>query len=261
MATHDKPRVLVSTLDRGLQLLQLFRETQDGLSLAEMTQRSGFEKSAVQRLAYTLHALGYLERDGATRRYKPGLRLLDFAYAHLIHDRLLARAVPHLVSLGSSLGITVNLAVLDGREVIYKMRLPHAAMAFDGTLIGARWPAAITAIGQVIAAFSEDHVTETMLSGGLPEPMTPFTCRDVEDVRARVARAKQDGFAISTQQIMLQEIAVAAPVIDFNRRAIAAISIPVYMPEWDESRVREELVPIITETARSISSIISRNQI
>lgn len=260
-ARDDRPQVLVSTLDRGLQLLQLFRGTQDGLSLTEMTRRSGFEKSAVQRLAYTLHALGYLDRDDKTRRYRPGLKMLDFAYAYLIHDRLLERAMPRMVEVSRSLNTTVNLSVLDGRDMVYKARMPHSAMAFDGTLIGVRRPAAVTSGGQVIAAFSDDDVLETMLAGGLPGPLTAFTCTDEAEVRARVAQARRDGFVISNQQLMLQELVVAAPVIGPNRRAIAAISMPVYMPEWNEARVREELVPVITETARAISSIISQNGI
>ncbi|WP_412050735.1 IclR family transcriptional regulator [Hoeflea sp. Naph1] len=258
MAKPEKPQILASTLDRGLRIMQLFRNTQEEMSLTEITERSGLEKSAVQRLAYTLHALGYLDRDEKSRRYRPGLRMLDFAYAYLIHDRLLERAYPRMVEVSRKYNSTVNLGVLDGTEVVYKARIPHASVAFDAMLIGARQPAAVTAIGQIISAFSSDDVLEKMLAKGLPAPLTAFTCQDPEEVRARVAGAKRDGFIISNQQLMLQEVVVAAPVIGANRKAIAAISMPVYMPDWNEPRIREELVPVVTEAARSISSIISQ---
>lgn len=120
-----------------------------------------------------------------------------------------------------------------------------------------RQPAAVTAVGQVIAAFSPPEALETMLAPGLPEPVTPFTCQDPQIVRARVAQAQRDGYVIWVQQIMVQEIVIAAPVIGANRQAVAAISMPVYLPERDEERVRRELVPAITDASRTISSIVA----
>ncbi|WP_176793805.1 IclR family transcriptional regulator [Rhodospira trueperi] len=256
MTTYSavRPQVLSSTLEKGLRILRLFRSTQDGLSLSEITRLTGLEKSAAQRLTYTLHGLGYLDRDERTRRYGPGLKMLDLSYAYLIHDDLLERALPRMLETSRAMNIAVNLGVLDGTEVLYKYRIPHSAVAFDNALIGVRQPAPVTAIGQVIAAFSDADVLDRMLSAGLPEPVTPYTLQDPEIVRRRVAQAKHDGFVISVQQVMLQEIAVAAPILGPDRTAVAAISMPVYMPEWDEDRVRRDLVAPITAAARAISS-------
>ncbi|MCL7466764.1 IclR family transcriptional regulator [Phaeovulum sp. NW3] len=251
--------VLASTLERGMRVLALFRDHHTPLSLTEIATLAGLEKSAAQRLTYTLHALGYLDRDDKNRRYRPGLRMLDLAYAYLIHDRLLERALPRLIELSRQLRSTVNLGVLDGHQLVYKARIPHSSLAYDATLIGVRQPAAVTAIGQVIAAFSPPDVLETLLAPGLPESMTPFTLTDPAQVRDRVNQARRDGFVISVQQIMPQEIVVAAPVMGPNRRAIAAIAMPVYMPEWTEDRVRADLVPALTDAARAISSVVASN--
>ncbi|MHC5656261.1 IclR family transcriptional regulator [Stappia sp. ICDLI1TA098] len=254
MSEPDRPQVLSATLEKGLRVLQVFRGTHEGLSLTEITQRTGLEKSAAQRLTYTLHALGYLDRDEKTRRYAPGLKMLDLAYAYLIHDRLLERAMPRMLEASRSLNTTVNLGILDGCEVVYKARIPHTAIAFDNMLIGVRQPAVVTAVGQAIAAFSKDSVLDRLLANGMPDPVTAFTCRNPDEVRGRVEKARRCGYVISVQQLLLQEIVVAAPVIGPNRQAIAAISIPVYMPDWTPERVETELVPAITETARAISS-------
>ncbi|WP_158192529.1 IclR family transcriptional regulator [Stappia indica] len=257
MTEQTRPPVLASTLERGMRVLALFRDHHVALSLTEIAEAAGLEKSAAQRLTYTLHALGYLDRDDKTRRYRPGLRMLDLAYAFLIHDRLLERALPRMIEVSRTLRTTVNLGVLDGHEVVYKARIPHTSLAYDTTLIGVRQPAAVTAVGQVIAAFSPPEVLERMMEPGLPEPVTPFTCQDPQVVRARVAQAQRDGYVITNQQIMLQEIVIAAPVIGANRQAVAAISMPVYIPEWSEERVLRELVPAITDASRTISSVVA----
>lgn len=259
MESAARPQVFASTLEKGLRVLLLFRENQGPLSLTEIARNAGLEKSAAQRLTYTLHLLGYLERDEQTRRYRPGLRMLDLAYAYLIHDRLLERALPRMIETSRSLDATVNLGILDGLQIVYKARIPRSSQSYDGTLIGVRQPAAVTAIGQVIAAFSRDEVLESLLAQPLPAPHTPFTCQDPAVVRGRVRQAKRDGFVVSVQQLMLQELVVAAPVLGPSREAIAAVSIHVYMPEWDEQRVRRELVPVVTEAARAISSTVAHS--
>ncbi|MBU4527149.1 MAG: IclR family transcriptional regulator [Desulfomicrobium sp.] len=258
MTRTTQPPVLASTLERGMRVLALFRDNHAPLSLTEISDLAGLEKSAAQRLTYTLHALGYLDRDDKTRRYRPGLRMLDLAYAYLIHDRLLERALPHMIETSRQVRATVNLGVLDRHEIVYKARIPYSTLAYDATLIGVRQPGAVTAIGQVMAAFSPPDVLEALLSEGMPDPSTPFTCRDEDVVRARVEQARSDGYVISVQQLMLQEIVVAAPVTGVNRHAVAAIGMAVYMPDWDEERVRTELVPAITQAARTISSSVSR---
>jgi IclR family pca regulon transcriptional regulator len=241
-----------------MRVLALFRTHLTPLSLSEITELAGLEKSAAQRLTYTLHALGYLERDEKTRRYRPGLRILDLAYAYLIHDRLLERALPHMIELSRKMRTTVNLAVLDGYEVIYKARIPRSSLSYDAALIGVRQPALMTGIGQVIAAFSPPEVIAGLLTQPLPAPQTPFTCQDPALIRTRVEQARHDGFIISSQQIMLQEVVVSAPVFGPNRVAVAGISMPVYMPDWTEERVRAELVQPLTEATRTISTSVAR---
>ncbi len=254
MKQATKGVVLASTLERGMRILALFAENHTPLGIREIAERAGLEKSAAHRLASTLLAIGYLDQDDKTRHYRPGLRMLDMAYAFLMQDGLLERAVPRIVETSRALGVTVNLGVLDGTEIVYKARIPSTSLCYDTTLIGARRPAVVTAIGQIIAAFSPPCVLESLLQHGMPAPATPFTHQDPEIVRAMVAQAARDGYVISKQQMMLQEIVAAAPVLGPNRRAVAAISMSVYMPDWDEARIKAELVPELTNVARTVSS-------
>lgn len=52
--------LFVGTLAKGLRLLRAFDESHVSLSLAELVARTGLEKSAVQRMAHTLHHEGML---------------------------------------------------------------------------------------------------------------------------------------------------------------------------------------------------------
>ncbi|MBM3603791.1 MAG: helix-turn-helix domain-containing protein, partial [Alphaproteobacteria bacterium] len=67
---HD-PR-FATTLARGLSVLRAFRVGDDGLSNAEIAQRTGLPKSTVSRLTFTLGHLGYLVQSPRDDRFRPG---------------------------------------------------------------------------------------------------------------------------------------------------------------------------------------------
>ena len=123
----------VGSLAKGLRLLRAFDESHTELSLVELAARSGLDKSAVQRLANTLHIEGMLEKDPATRRYRPSHAWLELAYAYYWSDQLVGQAIPKLIDLSQEIGETVNLAELSKDHIIYVSRLPcqRTYFAFD----------------------------------------------------------------------------------------------------------------------------------
>ncbi|OZB09623.1 MAG: IclR family transcriptional regulator, partial [Marinobacter sp. 34-60-7] len=74
--------LFVGSLAKGLRLLRAFDETHTELSLGDLAQRTGLDKSAVQRLANTLHIEGMLDKDPITRRFRPSHAWLELAYAY-----------------------------------------------------------------------------------------------------------------------------------------------------------------------------------
>ncbi len=252
-----KDPLFVGTLEKGMRIIELFRGVHTPLGLSDIARRTGLEKSAVQRLCHTLFKLGFLDRDDDTRRYRPGMRMLEMAFAYLIQDRLVELAMPRLIEIARAFGTTVNLSVLDGAHIVYKTRIPHARQAYDTTLIGVRQPALNTASGLVMLAFRPPEELEAVLASWQPTAITPYTTTDPERIRAQVAAARRDGYTITSNQLMLQELGVAAPVLGDAGIAVAAVSMPVYMPEWTVERVRDELITVVTETARSVSSACS----
>ncbi|MEO7653717.1 MAG: IclR family transcriptional regulator [Bryobacteraceae bacterium] len=108
---------LLQSLTRGLSVLEAFRNSEE-LSLNELTARAGLPKTTVFRILQTLEKLGYL--DGATdSKYRLGIRILNIGRDGHAKHLLRQTAQPHLQSLQSTLGETVNLGVLEGVEVLY----------------------------------------------------------------------------------------------------------------------------------------------
>lgn len=254
---EKKDPLFVGTLEKGMRVIELFRSVHTPLGLIDIARRTDLEKSAAQRLCHTLFKLGFLERDNDTRRYRPGMRMLEMAFTYLIQDRLVELALPRLIEVARTFDTTVNLSVLDGAHIVYKTRIPHPRQAYDTTLIGARRPALNTAAGLSMLAFRPAEDLEAVLDAWQPTAITPHTTMDPDIIRAQVAAARQDGYTITKNQLMLQELGVAAPVLGEAGTAVAAVSMPVYMPEWSMERIHEELISVVMETARSVSSAYS----
>ncbi len=248
----------VGSVEKAFDVLKAFRAGQrdlglSDLSLSQISHLSGLDKSASQRFTNTLVELGYLEKDRRTRRYRPAVRLLDFAYTYLVCNRLAEVAMPRLIEASKVYGTTVNLCELSGTDIIYTLRIPHQKEYFRATLPGRRIPAFSASGGIVILAHSPADTLDLVLEHSEYRPITQWTVTDPQAVRARISEALGNGYDLGVQQSLPHEISTAAPVLNSEGKAFAAVQIPVYMPGWTVEQVREKIVPLVMETARAIS--------
>lgn len=248
----------VASVEKGFRVLQAVRKAQreygrNDVSLTEIVRLSGLDKSAAQRFTNTMVQLGYLEKDAQTRRYRPGVELLELGYSYLVSSHLSEIATSRLITASNVYGTTVNLCVQHGPHVVYIVRIPHEKAPFRATLIGRRVPMFSAAAGiAMMARQSDEHVEKTLASSDF-KPTTQWTVTDPKIVRANIAAARRDGYMVTDQQSLPHEISTAAPVLNSEGNAIAAVQIPVYMPDWDIGMVKEKIVPLVIETARAIS--------
>ena len=248
----------VGSVEKAFDVLKAFRAGQrelglSDLSLKQISDLSGLDKSASQRFTNTLVELGYLEKDQRTRRYRPAVRLLDFAYTYLVSNRLAEIAMPRLIEASKVYGTTVNLCELSGTDIIYTLRIPHQKEYFRATLPGRRIPAFSASGGIVILAQSPPDMLDFVLEHSDYKPITQWTVTDPKAVRVRISEANRNGYDLGVQQSLPHEISTAAPVLNSEGKAFAAVQIPVYMPEWTTEMVEEKIVPLVMETARAIS--------
>ena len=245
--------LFVGSLAKGLRLLRAFDETHTELSLGDLAQRTGLDKSAVQRLANTLHIEGMLDKDPITRRFRPSHAWLELAYAYYWSDQLVGQAIPKLIDLSQDLGETVNLAELSGDHIIYVSRLPCKRTYFAATVIGRRLPALSTSGGRaMIATFPPEEREQAIRTWPL-KAFTPQTTLDRDSIRDSINTAVRKGFAISSGQMILSEIGVACPITGPSGRAFAAVQCSVSAHLWTPERVEAEILPRLQDTANAIS--------
>ncbi len=251
--TRKTDTLYVNALAKGLQVLRAFDEANSEMSLSQIAARTGLDKSAVQRLANTLHLEGCLEKDSGTRRFRPSHAWLELAYAYYWSDPLVPQAMPKLIELSQQIGETINMAELSGEHIIYVSRLPTKRSYFAATIIGRKLPALSTSAGRAILSTWPEAEWRAAVADWPLKSFTPRTTLDRDEIADSIARIAQDGYAISCNQMILNEIGLAAPIWGPDGRARAAVQCSVSSYRWDEDMLREKVLPVLLETANAIS--------
>jgi len=245
--------LFVGSVEKGFRVLKAFLKTMTPLGITEIAQITGLDKSAAQRFSNTLHKLGYLEKDPETRRYRPAVGLLDLSFSYLAQNHLAEIAITRLIDAGKKYNTTINLCEMIGTDIIYTVRIPHEKSSYVATIPGRRIPAFCTSSGTVMMAFMPEYEMQGIVGRSDRTPITPHTITDIDAVYARINEARKHGYGIGIHSALINEISIAAPVLDHTGRAIAAVQIPVYMPAWSEREARDKIAPLAMETARAIS--------
>src|SRR6218665_1512739 len=111
--------LFVGSTEKAFQVLEAFNGPHRHMSMAEIARNAELDRSATQRLVYTLEKLGYLRRIPDSLRYGLSSKVLRLSYHYLRSSDLIERASPYLLDISRSLGETANLHELDGHEVVF----------------------------------------------------------------------------------------------------------------------------------------------
>jgi IclR family KDG regulon transcriptional repressor len=151
---------------------------------------------------------------------------------------------------------TVQLAILDGREVLYVERResPHAVRIFGR--IGNRAPAHSTGTGKLLLAFLPADELDRRLDGMRLIRRTPYTITDVDVLRAQLDVIRMRGWAENVNESEIGIASICAPIRDRNGVVIAAVSVAGPVQRLDGDNLRRFVRPV-TEAAGQISRRLS----
>jgi IclR family KDG regulon transcriptional repressor len=214
----------LGSVSNAARVLKSFTPNEREWGVTDLARRLGIAKSTAHRLLATLTDEGLLEQHPTTGRYRLGLAVFDMAAAAQSVDLHEAVLTP-MTELRNRSGETVQVAVLDGRDVVYVERLdsPNTLRLF--LEVGRRNSAHSTGCGKALLAFLSPDQLDRTLRGWRLVAKTPHTIVDADLLRRDLAEARRRGYAVNRRESEAGVISVAAPIRDVSGRAIAAISV------------------------------------
>jgi IclR family acetate operon transcriptional repressor len=192
--------------------------------MSEIADATGLYKGSIQRVLVTLQHHRAIERDESTKKYSLGLALAEYGRAALNRLDIRATAKPLLQELVEYSGETAVLAVLQGTKIVTVDKKEPLTTIRVSPFVGMTFPVTATADGKALLAWlPESRVEELIRAEGLPA-RTPKSLTDPSAYRAELAATRARGYAIDREEFRDGVSAVAAPVFDAARQAVAVIA-------------------------------------
>ena len=244
-AAGDPP----SAVRKALGLLDAFTPRTPELSIRELSRISGVARSTTHRLVGELIEWGALERT--TGGVRLGVKLFELGSMAPTSVTLREAALPYAHHLHEVTQLTVNVAIRDGREIVYVDKITSRSLKVPHSRQGGRNPLHATGLGKAILAFSDVSALDELLAAPL-EAVTPKTIVDAAKLRAELARVRERRIAYDVEESRLGLFCVAAPILDARGRAVGALSV-TGATALDQA---ERFAPAVSTTALAVAGAL-----
>jgi len=245
------------SLERGLAILSSFHANRSLIGVSELSRGLDLSRSTAHRYVTTLAKLGYLQQDPESKRYRLGPKVLDLGFSALNSMDLLELSAPHLRQLSDETQHTVNLAILDGTEVVYIDRCRTTRpgqQEIDLNLhVGARLPTYCTAMGKAILAFLPEESAEKIIAQIDFAPRGPNTITDPKAFRKELEKIRSSGIAVNNEELAYGLRSIAAPIYSYSGEVTAALNLAIHRTMGSMDELIARFTPAVMKTAQDIS--------
>ncbi|MFK7835972.1 MAG: IclR family transcriptional regulator [Sulfitobacter sp.] len=245
-----------SIVEKSVAVIDLLARSKGRLTQTEIAAETGFNKSSTHRILSILMGQDLVQYDDRDRTYSTGDRLVSWARAAWEKMDLSLIEDQDLVELSDQTGMNVALSVRSEHTATFiRTRIPHPYRLAVKT--GGQSELHNTAAGKVFLAHMRVEEREAYFQTAELEKFTETTLTSRAALERDMGNTLARGYAISDREEFYQVVGIAAPILDFDQRILAAIGL------WIPLRVASltELLahaPALVAKAEAISARFGR---
>lgn len=243
----------IQAIERAAAILRLLAHGSGRLGLGDVAASLGLAKGTAHGILRTLQAVGFVEQDRATGKYRLGAALLHLGTSYLDANELRSRAINWADTLAARSGEAVRIGMhLDGAVLVvhHVFRPDDTPQTLD---VGALLPLHATALGKVLLAYDSD------LAGTVQRTqLTSLTRRTIVTPPALakvLARVRENGWAGEVEESLPGEASIAAPIRAHGGLVQGAMGVSGAVERICDSALypRPALVAHVRDAARAVS--------
>ncbi len=254
MVKKDKSEYIIQAVSHALDLLEQFHDDVDELGVTELSKRLKLHKNNVFRLLATLESRGYIEQNKATENYRLGLKALELGQTFIKQMGLLRQAKPILERMVEESNETSYVAIYKENHIVYLDVVETNLTVRVVSRVGSRLPAYCTAAGKVHMAYMSEEELEELLAAIKLVQHTPTTITNIDKLNLELEKVREQGYAIDNEELDPGVRCIAAPIRDYTRRIVGAISVSGPNMRIEDNRLKDELIPLVTKAASDLST-------
>jgi IclR family transcriptional regulator, acetate operon repressor len=220
---------------RLVALFEALAKTAEGVSLAELSARLGAPKSSLLGILRSMVASGYMEHHHGL--YRLGPKAFRLAADILAIRRFPALVRPILQDLAAKSGETVFLVLLDrtAQRMTYADIIDSPNPVRYTVPTGTTRPLYVSAGGQMLLAYQDPEWIDAYIGATRLDALTPRTITDPQELRARLAMIRREGFAISLGETVPGAAGLAAPIFDADGTVAAGLLIGAPIDRFEQN--------------------------
>jgi len=260
---NENAPITVQAVERALLILETLAEAAAPITITEIAQKTNLTLGTTHRLLYTMMQKGFVEQNNENSKYRLGIKAFQIGNAAAYAKDLRSVARPVMEDLQQKYNETVNLATLDGTEVVYVDQVESTSIVLVRMFArtGNRGPAYCTGSGKVLlSSLPQDKLEDIVYSTELKK-YSNETITEPELLLKELNRVKQEGYALDLGERDEGVRCVAAPIRNFEGQVVAALSMSGPSTRITTQFIRNELVDAIKDAAKTISLQLGYNGI
>jgi DNA-binding IclR family transcriptional regulator len=242
-------RYRAPALDKGLDILELLAETEEGLSQAEIAKALSRSPNEIYRMLDRLVRRGYIART-TSDRYELTLKLFALAHRHAPMRRLVSQAMPILRDFARAAGQSCHVAVYDRGEVIVVAQVDSPSYWGIAVRVGARVGLFDTGSGHIVLAYASPAERKLMAE---EHEMMPLETRPA-DLEARLSDIVKRGYEQMESRQTPSVVNLAVPVLGPHGSIIAAMTCPYVQRLDTTSPDQQAVLKLLIASGTAISS-------
>lgn len=243
----------MSAVGRTLAILEALSKA-ESINLEQLAKSTSLPKATLLRFLSTLVTLGYVSRDDGDK-YHLTLKMFSIGSRSLNHISLVDVARPFTKKLSDELGETVHMGIKEEDQAIYILKDESNYTIRMYSRVGKAIPLYCTAIGKIFLSEMSDEELDEYLDTHTLKPFTPKSIRSRNALKENLELVKARGWSIDDEEHEENIMCIGAPIKDYTKSAIAAISVSWPLFRFDKENF-EKIVEKVTDTAKQISTIL-----
>ncbi len=245
----------MTSLARGLAVIQAFSGRKRHATISHLSQKTGFSRAAVRRCLYTLAKLGFAGSED-NRHFFLQPRILSLGHSYISSMPLATAAQPILEHVSHLVRESCSIAILDGVDIIYIARVNVTRIMGIHLGVGSRLPAFCTSMGRVLLANLPPEELKSTLSNIKFTRYTERTVGTTDVLLEMLPQVRRNGYAIVDQELELGLRSMAVPIQNLNGRVVAAVNVGAHAQRVSIQEMQRKFLLHLQAAAQELGMLL-----
>ncbi len=224
-----KAKPMIQSVERSFDILEALAQSSGKLSLAELSLRVGLNPSTCHHLVATIARRGYITQDRATRQYTLGSRIFELSDARTRQIDLRDLAAPYLARLSRETGEAINLAVIEGADLVTIAKVSSLHAVRVDSALGTSNAAHATAVGKAILAWLPENEIDAILHAKGQGRFTPHTIPTRDALIEALRLVRRHGYAEDREEFQPNVYGAGAAIRSHKGTVVGALGVSLPM--------------------------------